>query len=105
MTDSDRQKVNFQIIAPQGLPGAAAESDRRSPRRLAQKLEALDFDAVSSSVSGLVDRMSAAFVPKPGGPTKTEIEFSVSVSVDGSLIVANLGTDVTMRVKVTLDRS
>lgn len=100
--------VKFEITAPQDAEGNGeifVDPEKRiSANRVLQTVKSIDFDAVSGAVAELVDRMSGAFVPKPGGPKETEIEFAISIEADGNLILASMGSAMSMKVKVKLDR-
>lgn len=80
-------------------------SSRRSASRIAKQIGEFNADEISTAAADLVDRLSAAFKPKEGGPKETEIEIALSVSAEGKLIVAALGGAVTMKIKVKLDRT
>ena len=100
--------VKFEVTAPSSGPGKEGEfidPDRRiSAHTVVETVMSIDLEVMSAKVSDMVDRLSSAFVPKPGGPKETEIEFAISLDAEGSVVFASLGSSISMKVKVTLDR-
>ncbi len=97
--------VEFVVTYPD-VTGESNHSSRRSAAsRIVDQIKEFDVDDISTAAAELVDRLSAAFVPKEGGPKETEIEIALSITAEGKLIVASLEGAVTMKVKVKLDRA
>lgn len=100
--------VMFEVTAPRSEalePGAFVDPERRiSAHKVVETVMSMDLEAMSAKVSDMVDRLSNAFVPKPGGPKETEIEFAISLTADGSVVFASLGSTISMKVRVKLDR-
>lgn len=105
--NEQKPPVKFEVTAPRSTEteGEFLDPDRRiSAHTVVETVMSMDLEALSLQVSDLVDRLSSAFVPKPGGPKETEIEFAISLDADGSVVFASLGSSISMKIKVTLDR-
>jgi hypothetical protein len=61
----------------------------------------LDINAVSEAVGVVIDRMAGLIKPREGGPSQCEVEFAVKVAADGNIIIAKIGGEVSLKVKVT----
>lgn len=100
--------VKFEVTAPSD--GASEQDVFLDPDKninaqtVVETVMSMDLEAMSAKVSDVVDRLSSAFVPKPGGPKETEIEFAISLDAEGGVVFASLGSSISMKVKVTLDR-
>lgn len=106
--NDQKSPVKFEVTAPSnGSLGQAkfVDPERRiGTQKVVEAVMSMDLEAMSAEVSEMVDRLSSAFVPKPGGPKETEIEFALSLDTKGSVVLASLGGSISMKVKVTLDR-
>jgi hypothetical protein len=106
--NDDKLPVMFEVTAARSVTserGTFVDPERRiSAHKVVETVMSMDLEAMSAKVSDMVDRFSSAFVPKPGGPKETEIEFAISLTADGSVVFASLGSTISMKVKVKLDR-
>lgn len=106
--NDQKPQIKFEVTAPSSGPeeeGEFIDTDRRiSTHTVVETVMSMDLEAMSAKVSDMVDRLSSAFVPKPGGPKETEIEFAISLDAKGGVVFASLGSSISMKVKVTLDR-
>lgn len=100
--------VKFEVTAPNRGPAEQAHFEDPERRigmpNVVETVMSTDLGALSAKVSGIIEQLSSAVVPKRGGPNETEIEFAISLDADGSVIFASLGSSVSMKVKVTLVR-
>lgn len=94
-------------LPPPPDDGGHYSADGRSPvRAVLDRLApvAVDTAAVVAAVSETLDSLAAAFRPRKGGPAGCEVKFGLKVSGSGNVILAKMGTEVTLEVKLTWNR-
>ena len=95
--------VEFEITEVR--PKGPIKENYSSRGTLTTQIARLDIDAVSAAVGDVIDRMAGIIKPREGGPSQCEVEFAVKVSADGNIIISKIGGEISLKVKVTWNRS
>ena len=104
MTDGNaRLGVAFEVTERQ--PEGPIDENYSARDALAGQIARLDLDAVSEAVGDVIDRMAGFIKPREGGPSQCEVEFAVKVTADGNIIISKIGGEVSLKIKVTWNRS
>ena len=64
----------------------------------------LMVDQLSDAIQEVIDIVAETVKPSPTGPESCQIKFGLKVSGEGNVILAKMGTDLTLEVTVTWKR-
>lgn len=59
---------------------------------------------LSSAIQEVIDTVAAAVKPSAAGPKSCQVKFALKVSGQGNVILAKMGSELTMEVTVTWER-
>jgi hypothetical protein len=76
----------------------------RAATLVVSSLADIDADLLVGSVSATINSLAEAFRPRAGGPASCEVKVGLKIGMEGHVILAKMGGEVNLEVKLTWDR-
>jgi hypothetical protein len=68
---------------------------------MVRQVKNIPVETVINAMSDTIDAIAGAFRPRPGGPESCQLKFGVKIAAQGNLILAKMGTDVSLEITLT----
>lgn len=68
---------------------------------MVRQVKDIPVETMINAMSETIDAIAEAFRPKPGGPESCQLKFGIKIAAQGNLILAKMGTDVSLEVTLT----
>ena len=101
-----RQKQELEIEIVTAIPSGPADRARHLSRGTDVVTKAFDrvtigLNQLKQEISDTITSLADSFKPGPDGPKSCEITFGLKVGAKGNVILAAIGSDVSLSVKLT----
>jgi hypothetical protein len=94
-------QVEVDVPAEQGPASARYASRTEVANFVLRQVKDIPVETVINAMSDTIDAIAEAFRPKPGGPESCQLKFGIKIAAAGNLILAKMGTDVSLEVTLT----